>query len=72
MSDLEVLMGRIDALETRVAYQDQTIETLNATIVEQWKRIDELVRQLALLDDRLRETEVRQPGVSPAEKPPHY
>jgi uncharacterized coiled-coil protein SlyX len=30
------------------------------------------VRQLALLDDRLRETEVRQPGVSPAEKPPHY
>jgi len=72
MSDLELLTEKIDALETRVAYQDQTIEALNGTIVEQWKRIDELVRQLALLDDRLRETEVRQPGVSPAEKPPHY
>jgi len=72
MSDLEALLGRIDALEVRTAYQDQTIEALNATVVEQWKRIDDLARQVTLLEGRLQEAEVREPAVSPAEKPPHY
>ena len=38
--DLTSLRERIDALETRVAYQDDTIETLNTTITAQWKQID--------------------------------
>ncbi len=38
--DLTGLRERIDALETRVAYQDDTIETLNATITAQWKQIE--------------------------------
>ena len=41
MSDLE---ARIDALEMRVAYQDQTIEELNQTVIAQWKQIDALRR----------------------------
>jgi SlyX protein len=65
------LSERVDALEARIAYQDDTIETLNATITEQWKRIDALTRQVAALNDRLQETEARSPG--PAnERPPHY
>ena len=40
---------RIDALEMRVAYQDDTIETLNQTITAQWQQIDALTRQLAEL-----------------------
>lgn len=71
MSELQALSERIDALETRVAYQDDTIETLNATITSQWKQIDALTRQLAVLSDRLSEAEARAPG--PAnERPPHY
>ena len=71
MSELQGLSERIDALETRVAYQDDTIETLNATITSQWKQIDALTRQLAALNDRLQEAEARAPG--PAnERPPHY
>lgn len=71
MSDLNALSERVDALEARIAYQDDTIETLNATITAQWKQIDTLTRQVAALNDRLQEAEAHAPG--PAnERPPHY
>jgi SlyX protein len=70
MADKE-LSGRIDALESRLAYQDQTIEQLNETITAQWKQIDVLTRQLAALTERLQEAETSAPA--PAnERPPHY
>ncbi len=56
MSDLKAVVERIDVLETRLAYQDETIETLNQTITAQWKQIDVLTRQVASLRDRLEET----------------
>ncbi|MCP4616311.1 MAG: SlyX family protein [Bradyrhizobium sp.] len=68
MSDLS---ERIDALEVRIAYQDDTIETLNQTITEQWKKIDALTRQVAALNDRLQDAEARSPGPT-NERPPHY
>ena len=65
------LSERIDALEARIAYQDDTIETLNQTITAQWKQIDALTRQVTALSDRLQEAEASSPG--PAnERPPHY
>ena len=71
MSGSKSLNDRIDALETRIAYQDDTIETLNQTITAQWKQIDALTRQVTALSDRLQEAESRSPG--PAnERPPHY
>ena len=33
-------------LETKLTFQDETIETLNKTITEQWLKIDALTRQL--------------------------
>ena len=70
MSEKE-LGERIDALETRAMYQEETIEQLNATITAQWKQIDALMRQLAALTERLQEAETNAPG--PAnERPPHY
>ncbi len=65
------LSERIDALESRLAYQDQTIEQLNETITAQWKQIDALTRQLAALSERMHEAEGNAPA--PAnERPPHY
>jgi SlyX protein len=65
------LSERIDALESRLAYQDQTIEQLNETMTAQWKQIDMLTRQLAALTERLQEAETNAPA--PAnERPPHY
>lgn len=70
MPDAEQLVARVDALEERVAYQDETIEALNQTITAQWATIDALKRQLANLMERL-EDAVSGPG--PIDRPPpHY
>ena len=65
------LSERIDALESRLAYQDQTIEQLNETITAQWKQIDILTRQLAELKERLQEAESNASGPL-NERPPHF
>jgi SlyX protein len=64
---------RLDALEIRVAYQDQTIDDLNAAITGQWKAIETLEREVAKLRDQLRALET-DPGLSdqPEPPPPHY
>ncbi len=68
MDDLTV---RLDALETRVAHQDATIEDLNATITAQWRTIDALARELAMLSERLHDLGRREPGAAEP-PPPHY
>jgi SlyX protein len=71
MSDAKTLSERIDVLETRLTFQDETIETLNKTITAQWLKIDALTRQVEVLSERLQEAEANSPG--PAnEPPPHY
>ena len=71
MSDIDALSGRVDALEMRLTYQDEAIETLNQTITAQWKQIDALTRQLAEVKARLQDAENNAAG--PAnEPPPHY
>jgi len=70
-NDMKTLSERVDALEMRIAYQDDTIETLNQTITAQWKQIDALMRKITELGERLQEAETNAPG--PAnERPPHY
>ena len=71
MSDVKTLVDRVDALEARLAFQDETIETLNKTITAQWLKIDALTRQLAILSERLQEAEANAPGAT-NEPPPHY
>ncbi|MBN8942518.1 MAG: SlyX family protein [Rhizobiales bacterium] len=67
------LTNRIDALEVRIAYQDETIEDLNRTITAQWKEIDRLTREIANLGDSIREAEQRAGASAPPEPPPpHY
>jgi SlyX protein len=72
MSDEKTLSDRIDALETRLTFQDEMIETLNKTITAQWQQIDALTRQVANLNERLREAESQAPGIINNEPPPHY
>jgi SlyX protein len=71
MSDLNALSERIDALEMRLTYQDESIETLNQTITAQWAQIDRLTRQMTELKERLQEAESHVPGAV-NERPPHY
>ena len=71
MSDVNALSERIDALEIRLTFQDETIETLNQTITVQWQQIDALTRQLAELTELVREAESNASGPV-NEPPPHY
>ncbi|MGQ3353659.1 MAG: SlyX family protein [Phreatobacter sp.] len=70
MSDND-LGSRFDALEIKVAYQDQAIEDLNATITAQWKELERLGRLVARLEDQLREAQGAGPQ-GPEPPPPHY
>ena len=71
-NEIKALSERIDTLETRLAYQDDTIETLNQTITAQWKQIDALSREMLSLRERLEDAEMKS-GAGPAnEPPPHY
>ena len=71
MNDIKTLSDRIDALETRLTFQDETIETLNKTITAQWQQIDALTRQVANLGERLQAAETHAPDAG-NEPPPHY
>lgn len=75
MSDADIssreLIIRVERLEARLTYQDDTIETLNQTITEQWREIDRLKRRVALLGDQLEQAQTN--AEAPAnEPPPHY
>lgn len=70
VSDADGVNARIDALEMRAAYQDQVIEDLNRAIIDQWKQIDGLKRQLAELLDRVQDVE--DGPTAPERPPPHY
>ena len=62
---------RIEALETRVAYQDQTIEDLNAALTAQWQSIDLLTKKLAMLEEQVRSgSHIADPATE--RPPPHY
>lgn len=71
MTEPDPLVARLGELETRLAFQDDTIDQLNAVIRDQWSTIDRLLQQLAQLEDRVRELEVRA-GPAPQTPPPHY
>ena len=65
------LATRLEALETRVAYQDQTIDDLNMTITAQWRQIDVLTRKLDTVEQQLRSgAQIADPASE--QPPPHY
>ncbi len=68
----DALTKRIEALEIRAAYHDDTIEALNKTITDQWAQIDALKRDIAGLRERLADAESRTVTAPSSEIPPHY
>lgn len=71
MSDPETLSDRLVALESRLMFQEDTIETLNKTITQQWLKIDALTRQIDGLNERLQRAEAHMSDAG-NEPPPHY
>ncbi len=63
----------IEQLQMKIAFQEDTIESLNQALIEQQKQIDELQFQLKRLDSKVSAIE---PSNMASEKeeapPPHY
>jgi SlyX protein len=71
MGEIDDIKARLEKLEILASEQERMIEDLNGTITGQWREIEALRRQLAKLDDELREVEAGLPA-PPNQKPPHY
>ncbi|KUF09794.1 SlyX family protein [Pseudoponticoccus marisrubri] len=63
-----------DALETRLAFLERSLEDLSDTVVVQQREIERLTRRVALLMAREAERESEGGGglVLGDERPPHY
>lgn len=61
---------RLTELETRLAFQDRTIETLDGVVLGLRADLAKLRRDLGRLEERL---ETGEPDVGPGnERPPHW
>ncbi|WP_407296437.1 SlyX family protein [Stutzerimonas zhaodongensis] len=66
------LEQRIAELESRLAFQDDTIQTLNDVLIAQQRTVDKLQAQLGLLARRQEEMQSRIGGDEDEAPPPHY
>ena len=68
----DALLERFEILETKVGFQDRTIDALNEVVTEQYDRIDKLEAQVAKLREAIQGLELD--GVVSGEEPPppHY
>jgi len=66
------LEQRIIDLEARLAFQDDTIQTLNHVLVAQQRTLERLQAQLALLARRQEDMQSRMDGEGDEAPPPHY
>ena len=70
------LIERIEALESRLEFQDETIATLSDQLAHSQRQLFELSRKFDLLVKRLRENEedAEHPASDPRLEPPppHY
>ncbi|HDS1736636.1 MULTISPECIES: SlyX family protein [Pseudomonas] len=66
------LEAQIIDLETRMAFQDDTIQSLNDVVVEQGRVIDRLQLQMAELIKRYEEMVGQYGSEGEEAPPPHY
>lgn len=63
---------RIIDLETRQAFQEDTLQQLNDVIIELRNQLDGLTQQLQVVEERLEALEPNMISPLGDEKPPHY
>lgn len=69
--DTATLTARIDDMEARYAFQEETVRQLDEVLRSQATEIDQLKNQLKTVREQLKET--LSPEAPPEEQvPPHY
>ncbi len=70
---LTELMNKLELLETRQAFQEDTIESLNNEIIQQQQDIQNLEIKIKILEERIKEAAAASPETQQEEPPPpHY
>lgn len=65
--------SRVVELETRLTFQEHTLQALNDVLIRQQQQIETLVREVQALKDRMRTAASSPVGPLEDEKPPpHY
>lgn len=65
--------SRLTELETKLAFAEDLLETLNQTVIRQQGQIDSMQQQLRLLHQRLQDVLPNDDARSPRDEiPPHY
>ena len=64
--------ARLTEIETKLAFAEDLLDTLNQTVVRQQNQIDSLQQQLRLLNDRLKDARPDESRTLRDDIPPHY
>jgi SlyX protein len=65
--------SRLNDLETRAAFQDDLLETLNRIVAEQQQQLDLMQREIRLLYEQIKTLSPSDMTTSTEqERPPHY
>lgn len=67
-----MLESRIVELETRLAFTEDLLETLNETVIRQQAHIDRIQQQIRLLHEQMQSSSSNEPRNLRDEIPPHY
>lgn len=72
----DTILTQLADLESRLAFQDDTIETLNQLVIQQSEQLQRMEQKIKLLGQRLQQLQERsddQQTNDPADEvPPHY
>lgn len=72
MSEQETLQERLNDLECKFVFQQETIEALNTEVTKQWNVIDQLRKQLERMTDQIVTLEDQMGDPRNEPPPPHY
>ncbi len=64
--------ARLTEIETKLAFAEDLLDTLNQTVVRQQDQIDSLQQQLRLLNDSLKDAQPDESRTLRDDIPPHY
>ena len=68
----ETPVERIEALEMRIAFQDQTIDEMSVAVTDLWKQVGALTRKVEQLTEELAGVRAAGGSEQPEPPPPHY
>lgn len=71
MQDPALMESRVIDLEIRLTHQEATLQELNDCIIRQQKLVDQLAREIVILQEQLRAAASMAPAADET-LPPHY